>query len=304
MLQADKTTEAIEPTIQASDQIEGYVEELVEVKDEDIIKGKVFADIFNGTSNQAPEKIHAQLRKNLKAQLPQLDVHPVIDDEVAFLCGGPSLNNAEIPKHCKIATCNGTHQWALDHGLKPSIHIMLDSRQFNVRFVENPIESCFYMLCSQIHPDVIKALEGYKVFLFHGANGDMPEKKILDRHYMGRWRNISGGSSVGTRGIGVLHAMGVRKIRIFGMDGCLVDGNHHAFDQPENDGMSVQVVNVNGRRFRAHTWMIGQLDDFLRMVPHIPDDLELAIEGDGMIAFMLSECFRTNEAPKVVLETR
>lgn len=265
----------------------------------DKVKGG-FRENFNGRVNLDHDKIYANIRTNIRRPLPQLERHVPNKYKVALLCSGPSLSNAVIPRGYKIATVNGTHDWALDRGLKPSVFMMLDARPHNVRFVQRPIETCRYVLHSQVDPSVFDALDGYDVRIFHGAAA--PEKKILDKYYMKRWLQVPGGGTVGTRAIGVLYTLGIRKILIFGMDGCLKRGVHHAFPQKENDFDAIRTIRVGRRRFQTHMWMISQADDLMQMIPHLPDDLELGFEGDGLITHLVKETYRRGKPPRIIVE--
>lgn len=265
-----------------------------------------FRDHFHGNVNTEHQQIYRNLKRNIRRGLPQLDRYPPNDYDVSLLCGGPSLDAAlRIPRpnrksKRKIATVNGAYGWALEHGLRPSIYIQLDARPHNRRFVERPIRTCRYMLHSQVDPSVYDALAGHDVRIWHSVAA--PERKILDKFYMRRWHNVPGGSSVGTCAIGVLYMMGVRRIRIYGMDGCYRKGEHHAYAQAENAGEQVQRLRVGRRRFTAATWMVAQMDDLIRLVPHIPDDLHLSFEGDGLIPYLVAETARRGKPPRVTLE--
>lgn len=271
---------------------------------------RYFRDVLRGKVNTSHEAIYTNLRRNLRRQLPQMQWYPPNDYQVLLLCGGPSLAanerrvRAYARKGWKIATVNGTHAWALERGLKPSVHAMLDARAFNERFVTNPVDGCRYLICSQCDDAVFKALKGYDVHLWHGASPSDPEAKILDRFYRTRWQRVMGGSSIGTRALGLLYLMGVRTVRVFGQDTCLLDGAHHAFEQPENDESPERVrpVKVGRRRFYAHNWMLSQLDDWLQMASGVPDDLQLAIEGEGLLAYILGETARRGRPPRITLE--
>lgn len=260
-----------------------------------------FRDVFKGQVNTEHERIYRNIRANIRRQLPQLERHPPNDYKVALLCGGPSLAKAKIPRGYKIATVNGTHDWALDHGLKPSVFAMIDARPHNVRFVERAIPTCRYLLQSQVDPGVFDALEEHDVRIFHASAE--PEKRILDRYYLGRWLNVPGGSSVGTRAIGLLYLLGVRTLRVYGMDSCLAKGKHHAYAQPENDRDGIRVVRVGRRRFQVHTWMLAQTDEMVQFLATLPDDLKLSIEGDGLLAYLINETAKRGRPPRVVLES-
>lgn len=261
---------------------------------------RTFRETFRGGVNVDHEVIYRNIRTNIARPLPQIDVHAPNDYEVAMLCGGPSLAQAEIPPGYKIATCNGTYDWALRRGLRPSVFMMLDARPHNVRFITEPLQSCRYFLCSQVDPSMFERLEGYDVRLFHGCA--KPEREILDDWYMGRWRKVPGGGTVGLCALWILYLIGVRTARFYGLDGCLVDDQHHAYDQPENDGNAVFTVTVEGRSFRAHPWMLAQIDDFLQICSVFPDDMNVSFEGDTLIPHIVRETARLGRPPTIVME--
>jgi hypothetical protein len=259
-----------------------------------------FREKFVGKVNVPHETVYKNIRANIRLPVPQIERHPPNKYKVALLCGGPSLAKAKIPRGYKIATCNATHDWALDHKLKPSIFMMLDARPHNVRFVQRPIDDCRYFLCSQVDPSVFAALSDKQVWIFHGAAA--PEKKIFDRYYMKRWHNVPGGGSIGTRAIGLLYMLGIRTIRIYGMDGCLVRGAHHAYKQDENNFEAIRTVRVGRRRFQTHAWMLSQADDLIQMAPQLPSDLQLSFEGDGLIPHLINETSKRGRPPRVIVE--
>jgi hypothetical protein len=264
-------------------------------------EAKTWRDTFSGTLNVEEGMAQRQIRINTKRPLPQVKPYPPSDYEVALLCGGPSLEEAVIPEHCKIAVVNNTYQWALEHDLTPSVYMQLDAREFNARFVENPIKSCKYVLCSQVHPSIFDKLEGYNVHIWHSAGGKT--KRWLNRYYNQRWAQIPGGSTIGTRAIWLLYMLGIRKIRVFGMDCCYREMQHHAYEQAENDkDLSTILVVGEGERirpFRVAPWMVAQLDEFFQLAPNFPDDLDLEFEGDGLLTHVLSETAALGEIPKI-----
>lgn len=265
-------------------------------------KPGTFRKAFKGKVNTPHKDIYRNLRTNIRRQLPQVQAYPPNDYKVALLLGGPSLKDAKIPRGWKVATVNATHGWALERGLKPSVHMMLDARPFNARFLVNPVDTCRYLLNAQMDPACFDALEGYDVHIWFGVHRTqkVPDRQILDRYYRGRWQNVFGGSTIGTRAFGLLYLLGIRTLRVYGMDSCLVKNEHHAYDQPENDDRLVDI-RVGRRRFKSHTWMVAQIDEFLEMAPHIPDDLRFGIEGDGVIAHIVNETRRLGRVPKIVM---
>lgn len=263
-----------------------------------------FREVLGGQVNVEHAVIHAQVRKNIRRPIPQINVFPPNEYKVALLCGGPSLADAKIPRGYKVATVNNTYNWALDRGLKPSIYIQLDARESNLRFVAKPLKTCRYLLHSQVHPAIFDHLKDYNVNIWHGVKKDSPESKILDRYYLKRWHNIRGGSSAGTRSIFLLYMLGVRTLRIYGMDSSLRKGEHHAYEQKENqhDSDAPITVKVGRRKFKAALWMASQLDEFLMMAPFIPPDMNVSFEGDGLLQYVVQETAKRGDVPRITME--
>lgn len=234
------------------------------------------------------------IQRNITRQLPQVFEHPVNDQRIAIIGGGPSLEytidelRACVDDGVKLVALNGTHDWLVEHGFRPSAMIMVDSRPENVRFVQNPVDGCKYFIASQCHPSVFDALEGHEVYIWH-ANNNIGEESILEDYYLGNFRFIIGGSTVLLRGIWLMRTLGFMKMDVFGFDSCYMDGKHHAYEQPENDGCEVQELTCMGRKFQCAAWQASQFDDFQHFIQIVGDKFELNVHGDGLIAHMMRE---------------
>lgn len=253
-------------------------------------------DNYPGGVNTPHDLIYDNMRKNIRRMLPQVCYHAPNPYKAMLICGGPSINDfkSEIKKKrkkgWKLITVNGSHNWCLDNGMTPSMHVMLDARPFNKRFVDRPQEACRYMLASQVHPEVYDALDGYDVHIWHaGASSDV-EKNILDRYYMKRWGTVTGGTSVGTRAIGLAHLVGIRELEVYGFDCCYKKKQHHAYDQPENDySNGPWKVRVGRRIFHCDPWMLKQVDELCQWAEVLPNDYKLTFKGDGLASYLISE---------------
>lgn len=263
-----------------------------------------FRENIKGRVNNDADEIRKQIRKNIRRPLPQLNLFPPNDYKVALLCGGPSLKGS-LPdikrlvkrQGYKIATVNGTYQWALDNKLKPSVFAMLDSRECNARFLSTPVDGCKYVIASHCHPSVFDMVKDNEVYVWHTASErDMP---LLDKYYFKRWVRVPGGSTIGSRMIFMLYLLGVRTIRVYGMDCCYAGNDHHAYTQPENDSERVYTAKVGRRKFKAAVWMIAQLDEFLQMAPQYPPDLNISFEGDGLLQYVVQETVSRGRIPRI-----
>ena len=249
------------------------------------------------------EEAIEHLQNTLALNLPQVYGHQPQDRLTLLLAGGPSLNDFvdEIKEKreagAALVTCNGTHDWAIEHGMIPSIQFLTDGRQFNERFVRNPQEDCQYILNSICHPDVFKNLgystdpnwcaKQYQVRIWHGGMYPEALMPIKNRHYFGQnFCIINGGSTVALRGLAILQTMGFRNIEAYGFDGCY--GSAHAYDQPENGGEQTYPVTIAGREFQCSAWQVAQAQHFIDNVRGgVLNDISLVVHGDGLIAWII-----------------
>jgi len=100
----------------------------------------------------------------------------------------------------------------------------------------------------------------------------------------------SGGSTVTTRAIVLMRILGFKKQVIYGFDSCLIDEEHHAYEQKENDfdpNTAVIKTMVEGRTFDCHPWMALQATEFAYLMANAKSEFDLTIKGDGLIAHVL-----------------
>ena len=243
--------------------------------------------------NTNAEKILDNIRENAQWPCNHVRAHMIQDDqEIQILCGGPSLNDFKdeiIENHkngIKTVTVNGVYNWAQDNGIHNVNQCMIDARPFNKRFVEPPRDDCYYFIASQCDPSVFEILPHDRTFFWH-ATGSPEAVDVVEECYP-EYVIAGGGSTVALRAIALMRILGFKKMRIYGMDSCLVDDEHHAYSQPENDYKIRNIpVTVGGRTFTCQPWMAYQAYDFVDMVRATGDEIMLDVKGDGLIAHIL-----------------
>jgi hypothetical protein len=256
------------------------------------MSGLIKLDKITYGLNVDPKIVLDNIRHSIRRPFQQIRPYPCQPTELCLIGGGPSLSE-ELPQLRKLVdagakpvTMNGSHQWLLDQGLKPSVHVMLDSRPFNARFVNNPVSTCKYLIASQCHPAVFDRLDGYDVWIWHCVNDVPGTEEILKEHYFGQFFMVPGGSTVMLRAILLMRMLGFKRMHIFGMDSCL-NGRHHAYAQPENDDEKTITVKFAGREFQTTVALASQADDFVKFVEHLGDKIDLAFYGDGLIKYIV-----------------
>lgn len=246
--------------------------------------------IDKGRLNAETEEILANVRANLAGDWREAVPHAKQEREIILLAGGPSLNDhIDTIRELRaggaaLITTNGTYNWCLERGLTPSAQIIVDSRQFNARFVQPVVDDCGYLIASQCHPDVFAQLPRERTWMWHTA---MPEIVELLEERGTPWISPRGGSCVTLRAIPLLRMLGFYRFHIFGWDSCLRGDVHHAYSQPENDAAIVIPVTCGDQVFHCHPAHMSQAAEFIDMVRMMGDEISLEIYGDGLIAHIL-----------------
>lgn len=256
---------------------------------------------LQGTMNVEDTVVLSHLAQSIRLGYPQLWQQGPKPERVCIVGGGPSLNTTEaelvdlVHRGALLVTTNGAYHWCLERNLKPNAQIVLDARATNARFLQPEVPGCRYYLASQCHPDVWAAVAGREhVAIWHSVDATGPRADILDAYYLKQWQGISGGTTVVTRAIGLLRTLGYLRFDLFGVDSCWLEGQHHAFDQPENeaDRRMPFTVHPTGEPDKARTfwcapWHVKQFEDFLQFIRMAGQHFALSVHGDGLIAYAM-----------------
>jgi len=251
--------------------------------------------------NEDPENIRENIRTNIKRGLPQVEPYETQDKVIAIAVGGATLEETfpdllEKRKNgMPVISVNGSHKYCIDNGLIPSSMVMLDSREFNNRFVNPLVKDCKYFISSQCHPSVFDNLKDYKTWIWHCA-GDIDNEDLLKEQYGNNYFPVMGGSTVTLRAIHLFRMLGFSKFEVYGFDSCII-GQHHAYEQKENDDEQVIDVVVADKEFRCTAAHYHQAKEFVQMIAKTGEHYDLAIHGDGLISHIIKnpDSLRTKE---------
>jgi hypothetical protein len=95
-----------------------------------------------------------------------------------------------------------------------------------------------------------------------------------------------GGATVALRAVHLLRMLGFHKFEMYGFDSCII-GEHHAYEQPENDGEEVLDVMVSGKEFLCTAAHYHQAKEFVDMISKTGEHYDLAVHGDGLISHII-----------------
>jgi len=254
--------------------------------------------------NTSDDVLLAQAAQNIRRGLPQIFPHKPNDTTAILVCGGPSLASTEkelaraVWEGGKIFAVNGAYQWCIDRNLRPSAAIMLDAREFNSRFVKEPVDGCKYFIASECHPATFDICARRDTYIWHACSAGEVGYELLKEFYFGRVHPVTLGTTVGIRAISLLRLIGFISIDIFGLDSCWMDNSHHAYDQPENNrDMRIPVWlrphdrDDKASRFECAPWHMKQFEDFLQLIRERGDMFQLNVRGPGLIATALRTGF-------------
>jgi hypothetical protein len=160
---------------------------------------------------------------------------------------------------------------------------MVDARDFNARFVEPVVSDCKYFIASQCAPTVFKDLPKDRTYIWH-TSAELISETLASEYKT--WWHVPGGSTVLLRAIPLFRMLGFKRFHLFGCDSCLSEDLHHAYEQKENDGQLVIPVNVGGKIFYCHAWMVSQAQEFIDLIRMLGDEIELEVYG-GLLHHIL-----------------
>jgi hypothetical protein len=241
--------------------------------------------------NEDKDKIRDNIKKNIQRGLPQVHPYETQWDKVVCLAlGGPTLKETfpnlleKRSNGAPVITVNGSYKYCIDNGLEPSAMVMLDSREFNNRFVKPLRKDCKYFISSQCHPSVFDMLEDCQVWIWHVAGDENYD--LLQEQYGEEYFPVMGGATIALRAVHLFRMLGFHKFEMFGFDSCII-GEHHAYEQPENDDEGVIDVTVSGKEFRCTAAHYHQAKEFVDMISKTGEHYDLAVHGNGLISHII-----------------
>lgn len=257
-----------------------------------------------GTVNVEPDQLLENVRRNIRLPIAQFFPGEKQYTEVCIVGGGWSLDDPEVYRElcdlyhggAKIIALNGAGRWCMERNLRPSGLVMVDARDTpeNLRFLDIDIPHCRYLVASQVDPKVVDICQrqGDRLSLFHSVSSlESPIALELNAWYgKGRWVPIAACGFVGLTTLSLMANAGYLRQHIFGVDSCLNpdSGQHHAYEQTQNDGDMLVPVTVADREFLCSPWMLAQAQLFTgSYLKFLSGQAHLAFHGDGLLAHII-----------------
>jgi len=235
--------------------------------------------------NATDDIVLANIRANAALPLPWVREETAHDRHAVLVGGGPSLADTlpEIRRRAAsgqtIFALNGTAGYLRDHGIWPNYGVILDPRPENAAFVRGAAR---WLLASQCAPEVFAAA-GDIARVWHyageGALDAIPEAK------RGHGMMIGGGLTVGLTAMGLVYAMGYRRLHLYGYDSSDRAAAAHAYAQGETSAERMRVrVWCDGREFVCGVAMYKQAELFPGWAELLAENgAEITVHGDGLL---------------------
>ena len=234
-------------------------------------------------------------------------LHPRHEKRVAIACYGPSLKYAipdiivERNAGALVVSVSGAHDFLIEHGVVPDIHVDVDPRIHKADFTKNPHPKIQYWMASCCHPKTIDNLLGYDLTLWHVHNSD-EDVRILDEVDRDGFL-VGGGGSVGCRVVSLMYTQGYRDFSIFGMDCSFAeDGEQHAGPHSGKVQKGLKA-KCGGRWYKTSGTLVAIGKGFMNVVdalekvsqmhdeprPYDGDCIRVQLGGDGLLAMMCAQ---------------
>lgn len=238
-----------------------------------------------------------QAEQNIRRGLPLFIEQPEHHGEALIVGGGPSLKESLPNLRMKrdrggiVFALNGAHDWLIDHGIIPDFHVLLDAREENARFVQNPRKEVVYLVAAQCHPAIFEALKGCNVTVWTACCETPEQERALVDKFPGLpLMLVGGGATVGLKTMNLAYLWGFRRIRIYGLDSSYSEGENHAYRQELNDKESRMDIHAAGRDFICAPWMAKQAVEFQRQYKQLTAlDCKVRVHGDGLIPHIVRQ---------------
>lgn len=241
----------------------------------------------NVTQERIAKNIENAHKRPGSRWLQDVDAH----DGVAIIAaGGPSLRRS-VPtiallqrSGAKLFAINRVAAFLNQCGIKPDAHVLLDGIPDVIEFVDKSVSMERYY-ASQCDPGVLDAA-GDELTIW-----DPYIEGILEVVPNATGPFIGGGTTVGTRAIGLAYMLGYRKIHVFGLDSSCEGGDGHAY--PQIGFEKLLDISFNGRAYKAPPQLLAQVEEFKNLIPEIlANGVELIIHGDGLLPDVAAHMLR------------
>lgn len=203
-----------------------------------------------------------------------------------------------------VVSMSGSHNFLIERGVVPDIHIDVDPREHKGWFTREPHKGVAYWMASCLHPSVIDNLLAHDadLTLWHVLNSevDMELFKIEPDALL-----MAGGGSVGCRAVNVMYCQGYRRFSIYGMDCSFDDGGTQHAGEHSGKVQRQMHARCGDRWFKTSGTLVAIARGFLsnaraldqnsknvlgeKVIEGLDTTHEMILHGDGLLQQMVKE---------------
>lgn len=209
--------------------------------------------------------IRANIAWSRRMGYPEVPASAERPGVVNIVANGPSALDA--PLDGLTLSLNGSLAVFNRKGLAPTWWAGCDPQVHMADFLQYPPKPTTYLVASKCDRAVFRALKGHDVRLWH--IDDMP----------GLPGAVPTATSITLVAMSLLRRMGYRQFRLWGWDGCYLDGRDHAMPQP-HQGENITVY-VGDTPYRTTTTWAAEAQDAVNQLSGA--DYQVDIRGPGMV---------------------
>lgn len=230
-------------------------------------------------------QVNANRAINCESGAAPLTVDRSLKGRAAVVGYGPSLHKTweRLREFDNIITVSKAHDFLVERGIMPTMHLDLDCRTHKVEFMTRPQSGTQYYLSTHIHPSYVTKLKaaGVPMQMFHVA---IEKHKKLDPRYP----PLPPRFDAGVQAAELMFQSGYREQHWFGIEYGCDRGNTHAGMHwgVQHPPEARCIVDVDGRHFESTKLFFHGL----LLAEHFLCDRALVrctIHGDGLLGHFL-----------------
>ncbi len=228
--------------------------------------------------------------------LVQLEPH---DGHAIIVGGGPSAPEFidEIKALWKnplstIFSVNAAHQWLIDQGLRPDIHVISEEDVDTVTTAlgGQPHKETVYYVCSQLSPDIFQELDGHGQVLWHAATPLEGYQDAIVSNFPGEFM-VGGGHATFFKVLTIAHILGYRNFDLFGVDSSFEDNSHLDGYKLSNIEPRINIWGSDPRndtikKFTSQGGLVFQTCKFIEFCSWHQAGMKLRVHGDNLLRYV------------------
>lgn len=160
------------------------------------------------------------------------------EQHIVIACGGPSIKRKEVFNKFKeysekypVICAGSPHDWLIQNGIYPEYTAVCDADPITALYLKekNPNPNAKYLFASCCDPSLYEKVPSEQIYMWH-CHSEEVAKRIYEGKLEKHYQAIGGGCTIGLRAMSLAIMLGYTQHDIFGMDSCLSENEHHAYE--------------------------------------------------------------------------